>query len=333
MAAPDDGFVEVALRVAFRMRIVDAARVVERDIQVIPPPLGRERDRHIADAVLPRLSRLRRRSLVLVPETLLAQTPVDELPRGRTTTAPALAPGDLRPDQWLSLAPSTAAGLARVDGAAAVFTLDEVSAHRSVSPRLGQRPQREADPLPRSNTPAEDGFFAAAERGDRDGVLVALGADVPVAARSAKHGGSALHLAAGRGREEVVAELLRRGAVADALAANGSTPLMWAAGGGHDMCVERLLDAGADPHSVAWTWERCTFGRGSGQTAAHWAAESNQPHAVRSLITQSPTLAAALDERGRSPLALAQVEGAGEVEALLQDAARTRYVLVEVEPA
>ena len=198
MAAPDDGFVEVALRVAFRMRIVDAARVVERDIQVIPPPLGRERDRHIADAVLPRLSRLRRRSLVLVPETLLAQTPVDELPRGRTTTAPALAPGDLRPDQWLSLAPSTAAGLARVDGAAAGFTLDEVSAHRSVSPRLGQRPQREADPLPRSNTPAEDGFFAAAERGDRDGVLVALGADVPVAARSAKHGGSALHLAAVR---------------------------------------------------------------------------------------------------------------------------------------
>ena len=79
--------------------------------------------------------------------------------------------------------------------------------------------------------------------------LVAYGADV-----NARTGGrmhvTALHLAAGQGREAIVARLLELGADIQAADAKGWTPLHSAACHGEGGVVEQLLAAGADREAV-----------------------------------------------------------------------------------
>ena len=81
-----------------------------------------------------------------------------------------------------------------------------------------------------------------------------------------------------------------------------------------------FLEAGADKLARTWTWDRSVFGRGSGQTPLHWAAESGHAGVVDILLTHTPTsasgmrasdnnviphlellLAAVPDERGHTP--------------------------------
>lgn len=61
----------------------------------------------------------------------------------------------------------------------------------------------------------------------------------------AKSGVTALWLASGEGRKDVLTELLKSGASANNSRSDGITALMGAAAGGHSEVVAMLLDAGA----------------------------------------------------------------------------------------
>ena len=75
--------------------------------------------------------------------------------------------------------------------------------------------------------------------------------------------------------------------------------------------VQTLLEVGADPLARTWTWDKSVFGRGSGQTPLHWAAESGHDEAVQVLLEAGNSLdsdgltgllmAAVPDERGHTP--------------------------------
>ena len=75
-------------------------------------------------------------------------------------------------------------------------------------------------------------------------------------------------------------------------------------------------------------------GKGSGQTALHWAAESGQNSAIVALLSSSPLLACALDERGASPRDLALRELRFSSASLLEGAERTEYfaLTLSLEP-
>ena len=73
-------------------------------------------------------------------------------------------------------------------------------------------------------------------------------------------GETALHVVAGRGSSELVAQVLASGVDVDRPKRNGMyTPLHAAASGVHGDVVKRLVDAGADPHRLADRKNRATF--------------------------------------------------------------------------
>ena len=155
--------------------------------------------------------------------------------------------------------------------------------------------------------------------------------------------------------ESIVCALLAGGVDINATARNGSTALHWAAGAGNLALVRLLLEHGADPYAQSYTW-RCAvergktrrsahatsciastppcrrevYGRGSGQTPLHWAAESNHADVVDFLAAAAPLLPATVDERGRTPRDLALREGASAAGAVLLAAETTPLVAVEV---
>lgn len=93
-------------------------------------------------------------------------------------------------------------------------------------------------------------------RAGRDGVvrrLVAAGADPGHAAQVGGMGMTALHMAAARGRTQVVRTLLELGVPVDAPNARGETPLVWALTEGHPETGLVLLAAGADPDRAGET--------------------------------------------------------------------------------
>jgi hypothetical protein len=129
--------------------------------------------------------------------------------------------------------------------------------------------------------------------------------------------------------------LLGAGAAIDAPAANGATPLHWAAGAGAPpSLIRHLLARGASPAASTYTWRRQVFGRGSGQTPAHWAAESGHVPALAALAAAAPlVVAAAVDERGASPLEVARraaTHASQAAEDFLTALASTPYVLLQV---
>ena len=69
------------------------------------------------------------------------------------------------------------------------------------------------------------------------------------------------------------------------------------------------------------------MGKASGQTAAHWAAESGFVGVVEAIARHAPLAMVLPDERGRRPRELAGV--GGEVEAVLAGWEREEFVCVE----
>ena len=57
------------------------------------------------------------------------------------------------------------------------------------------------------------------------------------------------------------------------------------------------------------TWTTTYLSTGSGQTPAHWAAQSGFEEVAAALLAASPLVSLSYDEKGLTPLALAQCEG------------------------
>jgi hypothetical protein len=176
----------------------------------------------------------------------------------------------------------------------------------------------------------------AARAHDLNSLKSIIASGVPVDAKEEKNGGTALHYivssfgnAAGnpcrkfppRGivessglnessddGQKCITFLVESGADVNARASNGSSPLHWAAGFGNARCVKTLLELGADPTIRTYTWGRQVFGKGSGQTAAHWAGESGHAEAVDAIVDEHPESLLFTDEREKSPADLARLE-------------------------
>lgn len=76
---------------------------------------------------------------------------------------------------------------------------------------------------------------------------------------------------------------------------------------------------------------RQVFGKGSGQTPLHWAAESNHEDIVRLLLRAAPDSAGSVDEREATPSALARKEGHTALASELERLERERWCVVEIE--
>ena len=136
--------------------------------------------------------------------------------------------------------------------------------------------------------------------------LVAAG--VNVNARRGSDGSAVLHIAAGRGRDEMVSSLLRKGAYKDVLDNTGTTPLLWATAAGHLSAVETLLAAGANLNLRS---------REDDFSALHLAA-GNGYHGIVSALLRSGADADVVDPNGDTALMWAAGNGhVGVVEVLL----------------
>ena len=92
-----------------------------------------------------------------------------------------------------------------------------------------------------------------------------------------------------------------------------------------------LLGVGADPRIRTYTWNRQVFGKGSGQTPAHWAAESGHTDIALLLLGEDPPGTLAVDERGQMPKDLARKELQGDTLDALVALEEEEFVCVEFE--
>jgi hypothetical protein len=93
--------------------------------------------------------------------------------------------------------------------------------------------------------------------------------------------------------------------------------------------VEWLLARGADPLLATHTWTTSHLSAGSGQTAAHWAAQSGFEAVAAALVAASPLVALSYDEKGLTPLALALQEG--QPARALHAAAQEEWLVLELD--
>lgn len=115
--------------------------------------------------------------------------------------------------------------------------------------------------------------------------------------------GNALVMAARAGREDVVRDLLRRGANSERLGEDGFTPLGIAAFAGHRAIVRVLLRAGADPVRMGAT----------GQTALHLAAVTGRTDVMQALLQARVDIEVLNSQR---ETALDVAAGAGQQDAM-----------------
>jgi hypothetical protein len=159
--------------------------------------------------------------------------------------------------------------------------------------RLGPPPQR----------PPDVALLAAARAGRWEEALSLLrtGGAHPDARDVV--GANALVLAARAGQNELVGELIRRGADIDRTGEDGFTALGAAAFAGHPATVRRLLQAGADP--ARWG--------ASGQGALHLASAAGRLAVLDELLRQKVDIEL-LNRQRESALDVAA--GAGQIEAM-----------------
>jgi hypothetical protein len=153
-------------------------------------------------------------------------------------------------------------------------------------------------------------LFSAVEEGDADKVRELAAGPVR---RSV--GPAALHHAAMKGEESVVAALLEAGFDVDAKAGDNrlpASPLFAAALNGQKGIVERLIAAGADVNA------RCSAPEIlAGATPLHAAASVGHGN-IAGMLVSAGAAADAKDAEGRTPLELAEARGHEETAALLR---------------
>lgn len=120
-------------------------------------------------------------------------------------------------------------------------------------------------------------------------------------------GSAPLHFAATFGRQDVVVELLERGANPNATDTNGCTPLHGAVGGNHHSTVTELLQRGADANAA----------NSNGWTPLHCASDSGDVAIVLDILSHAPVVDAQTVD-GLTPLLFAAQNGnAAVAQALL----------------
>ena len=143
--------------------------------------------------------------------------------------------------------------------------------------------------------------------------IASAGAD-ELNAVSKKKGNTPLHLAAIKGRTDIIALLLDAGATIEPKNTDGNTPLLVAMLNEHKDCVQLLLQAGAD--CAHWR-----AGDLSGSTPIHFAARWGD-HAMLSLLAKNADVNAS-DSSGNTPLYYAAINGHASCLAFLRDAGAT----------
>ena len=181
-------------------------------------------------------------------------------------------------------------------------------------------------------TPTQQRLFDLVAADDVDGFTTLyspshMSLDLP----HPSHGGTLLHTAALHSHPRMTAHLLALSASPNARAFNHSTPLHWAAGAGSVECVRTLLSGGADPLLRTMTWWRSEGGRGSGQLAMHWAAESGWEDVVRLLAEWEPGAVVEEDERGRTVEHIAKGEGNSRVVEAIKEVTKEELVGVKLK--
>ena len=121
---------------------------------------------------------------------------------------------------------------------------------------------------------ATERLFWAAEHGDLEVLLLALGKGVNVNAKDLRHSKTALHWAAEKGHMNITQMLLERGSDVTNLDRYRETPLHYAANSGHETIVELLLLHNSDPTVID----------NRGRTALRCARDNDCAESVRLLL-------------------------------------------------
>ena len=198
-------------------------------------------------------------------------------------------------------------------------SLDAVKSSSSTAPEKGV-------PMPSSmdRTTANDRLLYAAEHGNLEVLLLALGNRADVNGIDEPHSKTALHWAAEMGHIDITAVLLERGGSVACIDTYGETPMHYAADSGHAKIAGLLLLYGSDSAALdnrrrtalrcardkdrievvrvllpSWTGDEVDLVDVDGQhrTIAHWAAEMNYaicPKPAKGVVSS--------DGRGRFPL-------------------------------
>lgn len=177
---------------------------------------------------------------------------------------------------------------------------------------------------------ATERLFWAAENGDLEALLLALGKGVDVNEKDLRHSKTALHWAAEKGHTDITLMLLERGSYVTNLDRYRETPLHYAANSGHESIVKVLLSHNSDPTLIdkrgrtalrcardndctesvrlllpRWTGGRVDLGEKDGQnrTVVHWAADLGTEDAIAMFVRLGLTEeATAPDDRGWTPM-------------------------------
>lgn len=161
------------------------------------------------------------------------------------------------------------------------------------------------------NSAGETALHVAASKGRTDLVKVLLDEGAIIHTTSSSRKRTAFHSAATNGHLEAVEMLLDRGATIDSTTIGAWTTLHEAASEGHANAVKTLLDRGAD--ISARTKENCT--------ALHLAAINSYIEAVKALLDRGASINAAAN--GKTAFHLAAEGGHVEVVELLLDEGAT----------
>src|SRR3569833_2181231 len=149
-----------------------------------------------------------------------------------------------------------------------------------------------------------------AERGVSQFVRLQLAAGVDPDTKLKSNGRTSLHMAAGKGHEEIIRLLLDAGAAINERDESGETPLLLSAQIGHVGIVELLLDRGADPDNIRQV---------SSSTPLHAAAMNGHEAIARLLLDRGADPGIIGQKKYTTPQHSAHLNGHEAVARLLLD--------------